>query len=146
VFQRQLEACKAVSYANSTGKRVIARGASVGRRKGTCRSTYWERYGKALAGNRLFSWYVDIEWCYWRGRITFLDVGTRPDVRAPLWSFDKRIAYRRSGGVGSRTASVFAQGKFELCVTKLGCIQQKQPWLRVVVNGDGTSSFRSGGT
>ena len=63
----------------------------------------------------------------------------------PLWSFNKQLAFRKSGGKRKKAYKVFAQGQFQLCVTKLGCIQDRNPWIDVTARGNGTHDFDSGG-
>lgn len=116
-------------------------------RKGRARcQTWWvERYGKSAVGIKLWSYYLDVHWCYRRGRITEASADPRPETHAPLWSFNKNLAFRKTGGKRKRNYRVFAQGQFQLCVTKLGCIQDRNPWIRFTANGDGSHSYDAGG-
>jgi hypothetical protein len=135
------DACKVAT----TGQRVLrtARLASVGRSR--CRDATVERWGKSAAGIKLWSWYLDVNWCYRRGRITSASADPRPDTHVPLWSFDKQLAFRKTGGKRQSSFRVFAQGQFQLCITKLGCIQDAQPWIRVTTRGDGSWNYNAGG-
>ena len=136
------DACKVAT----TGKSVTsprAHAARVGRSR--CQDYTFERWGKSAAGIKLWSWYLDVHWCYRRGRLTAVSADPRPDTHVPLWSFDKQLAFRRSGGKRKSFYRVYSQGRFELCITKLGCIQDAQPWIRVVARANGTYSFQHGG-
>ena len=139
--KQNLDACKVAS----TGQ-TITPAAGVAR-KGRSKCTHWtvERYGTSAVGIKLWSWYLDVHWCYRRGRITEASAEPRPDTHVPFWSFRKQLDFRRQGGKRKSFYRVFAQGQFELCVKVFGCVQDAQPWIRFIARGDGTHDAETGG-
>lgn len=116
--------------------------------KSRCDSFWAERYAKNLLGSKLFTYRLTIEWCWRRSRITRASWYTTPDSLAPFWSYasdDEKV--KRAGGKGRAFYRVYAQGHFHLCgPVSLGCIQDKYPWVRIVVRGSGATSYDTGGT
>jgi len=113
--------------------------------KARCQSWKFERWGKSAVGIKVYSYYLNVRWCSLRGRITEASSNPFPEVHAPLWSFDKHLAHRKTGGKRKKSYRVFAQGQFKLCITKLGCVQDRQPWISVTANGNGTHDYDTGG-
>jgi hypothetical protein len=135
------EQCKVVEEGQT------ARRNAVNARKGKARCQSWkfERWGKSAVGIKLYSYYLTVRWCSLRGRITEASSNPFPEVHAPLWSFDKHLAHNKRGGKRKKSYRVFAQGQFKFCVTKLGCVQDRQPWISVTARGNGTHSYDTGG-
>jgi hypothetical protein len=135
------DACKTASVGQQARRKARIS------RKGKARCQDWkvERYGKSAVGLKLWSYYLDVHWCYRRGRITEASADPRPETHVPLWSFNKHLAFRKSGGKRKPTYRVFAQGQFQLCITKLGCIQDRDPWIRFTARGDGSHDYDAGG-
>jgi len=135
------EQCKVTSEGQT------ARRNATNARKGKARCQSWkfERWGKSAVGIKVYSYYLTVRWCSLRGRITEASANPFPEVHAPLWSFNKHLAFKKTGGARKKTYSVFAQGQFQLCVTKLGCIQDRNPWISVTARGDGTHDYDTGG-
>lgn len=127
------------------GKSAHALAGPARKGKSRCRSWRFERWGKSAVGIKVYSYYVNVSWCTRRGRITSASSRPWPEVHAPLWTFDKHLAHRRTGGKRKRSYKVFAQGQFKLCITKLGCVQDRQPWISVTARGDGSHSYETGG-
>jgi hypothetical protein len=139
--QHQPDSCKTASVGQDLRRRATAA------RKGRSRCQAWtvERWGKSAVGIKLWSYYLDVHWCYRRGRITEADADPRPSTHGvPGWAFDKHLAFRTAGGRRKSFYRVFAQGKFTFCITKLGCIQDAQPWIRFTARGDGSHSYATG--
>jgi hypothetical protein len=135
------DACKVVSVGQDARRkaRISRKG------KARCQSWQFERYGKSAVGLKLWSYYLDVRWCYRRGRITEASANPYPETHVPLWSFNKHLAFRKTGGKRKKAYRVFAQGQFQLCVTKLGCIQDRNPWINVTARGNGTHDYDAGG-
>jgi len=135
------DACKVASVGQEARRK-----ATISRKgKSRCQSWRFERYAKSAVGLKLWSYYLDVDWCYRRGRITSASANPFPETHVPLWSFNKQLAFRKSGGKRKKAYRVFAQGQFQLCVTKLGCIQDRNPWINVTARGNGTHDYDSGG-
>jgi hypothetical protein len=135
------DSCKVVAVGQEASRRATVA------RKGRARCQAWrfERYGKSAVGIKLWSYYLNVHWCYRRGRITEASADAYPETHVPLWSFNKQLAFRQRGGKRKSSYRVFAQGQFQLCITKLGCIQDRDPWINVTARGNGTHDYDTGG-
>jgi hypothetical protein len=135
------DACKVAS----TGQTLSPKAGAARKGRSKCENWTVERWGKSPAGIKLWSWYLDVHWCYRRGRITEASADPRPDTHMPFWSFDKQLAFRQRGGKRKTFYRVYAQGQVQLCVPTFGCIQDAQPWIRFVARGDGSDDYDAGG-
>ena len=93
----------------------------------------------SAVGILLWSYFLDANWC-WSGRkITSFSAQPVPLVHAPLWNFEKheinRTVIDPSGEALWRQKQ--AQGHFQFCMTKIGCVKNKFPYIKMTVVKDG---------
>lgn len=104
-----------------------------------------ERYGTNAFGQKLWSYFQKIDWCYngswitWKSRIRW------GEVYFPFWEFKGHIGNYESGGVGYWSYRAWTQGHFALCVPYLGCSQHTYPWIDMTVYANGGWSWTAGG-
>ncbi len=133
--QKQPEACKAVTMAPKL-KVKIADQVSRGRQR--CKGGRLEMPVENVVGIKLFTWTLDVHWCYRRGRITQASSQPRWETHFPFWSFSGVEAHRRRGGRGKTFYRVYAEGEFSYCLPVAGCVQEVHPWISLSARGDGS--------
>lgn len=110
-----------------------------------CRWARIYRYYNNALGQRLFTYYQQVDWCYNGSTITSISRTRWPEVSMLFWEFKGHIGNTTSGGTGSTFYRAWTQGSFALCVPYVLCAQFKYPWLDMTVRGNGTYSYSTGG-
>jgi hypothetical protein len=104
----------------------------------------WEGFhvwveGKARAGNTLWTYHQEMDWCENGTRIKRHVKRLRwGETSTPGWHYRGHIGSQKSGGVGSTSATRWTQGKFQLCWA--WCVQEAHPWISMTVYGNGSVS------
>lgn len=98
----------------------------------------------ALAGNRLFGYFLDAYWCWNGGKVTprsSYRAAAYPEVYFLVWSYAGAIKEATVTTWGPNDTSVYAAraGKFKLCIAfkSVGCVQHKNPRITLMVYGKG---------
>jgi hypothetical protein len=104
-----------------------------------------ERYGKNSLGQKLWSYFQKIDWCYNGSWITSKFRVRWGEVYFPFWEFKGHIGNSESGGVGYWSYRAWTQGKFALCAPYVGCAQYKYPWIDMTVYANGGWTWSAGG-
>ena len=108
---------------------------------GTCRPVWayaqlWSA-GRAL---KQFEYRLGFTYCYQGGKVTQIrDLVAFSRSSSWPWQFRGNIVGPLARSVGSYTATVFVQGKYEACLFSWGCTFTKNPWIEVTVSASGTS-------
>lgn len=111
---------------------------------GSCKWAQVERWAKNVLGQKLWSYFQKIEWCY---NGTYITAKTRlrwAEVYFPGWEFKGHIGNYESGGVGYWSYRAWTQGKFSFCPLNLGCIQHVYPWIDMTVYANGNWTYSWG--
>lgn len=105
-----------------------------------------ENYWKNAVGQKLFSYYQKVDWCYDGTTITSVNRTRWAETYALWWQFNGHIANTTSGGAGKANYRAFTQGSFSLCIgwQSIGCLQHKYPWIDMTVRANGTWNYTGG--
>jgi len=94
-------------------------------------------YRSSIGGFVLWQFRLDFVFCYVPGtRITKI-YGVRAWSSAGTfwpWTYAGNFNDGAVNGVGTPRADVFAQGRFEACPVRFGCITSKAPWIHAYVS------------
>ncbi len=111
----------------------------------TCNSPRVVVSGLNAFGNKLWDYFQQIDRCYDGSVLTEVTRIRGGQVYGAFWQFDGHISDTQSGGVGQSSYRSWTQGRFKLCVTNLGCIEEDDPWIDMIVYGSGNSWYNYGG-
>lgn len=102
------------------------------------------RVYSALAGNRLFGFFLDSYWCWDGGFITYKSsyrAHAYPEIYFLVWKYDGVLTSAGYTTWGPNDTSVTSArvGKFRLCIAfkGVGCVQHKNPRLKIHITGRG---------
>lgn len=115
----------------------------------TCWTWTWQRDGKNIFGETLWSYFQRIDWCGNGSTITISPHGVQRtrwgEVYVPFWQW-RHIGSQTWGGVGQQTYRAWTQAEFKLClVPEVGCVQYAYPWLDMTAWADGRGTGSVGG-
>jgi hypothetical protein len=113
---------------------------------GGCMVYQIERSGLNSLGDKLWSYFQKINWCYDGSKITSKTRLRWGEVYYPGWQFAGHIGNLEQGGVNQWSYRAWTQGEFKLCLGgDIGCVQYKYPWIDMTVYGDGSYTGTGGG-
>lgn len=103
--------------------------------------------GQNILKQDVWKYFERVNWSF-NGSTVIAKSRTRgAEIYAPLWVYNGHIGSTESGGLGQSYYDAWTQGKFTLHFPWSGgpVIQQKLPWIEIVVRGNGTYSTSWGG-
>lgn len=94
------------------------------------------------AGIQLFNFGQYVEWCGDGKQVTIItDRYAIGEPLAPFWAYRGVIGDSLSATPATQVTSYY-QGKFEICYpVPVGCVEERNPWIRFKLNADGSWSY-----
>ncbi len=111
----------------------------------TCNSPRVVVSGLNGVGNKVWDYWQQIDRCYDGSILTEVTRTKGGLVYGLFWQFDGHTGDTQSGGVGQSSYRAWTQGRFRLCITDLGCIEEDDPWIDMIVYGNGNFWYNYGG-
>ena len=111
----------------------------------TCNSPRVVVSGLNIFGSKLWDYFQQIDRCYDGSSLTEVTRTKGGLVYGLFWQYEGHTGDTQSGGVGQSSYRAWTQGQFRLCVTELGCIEEDNPFIDMIVYGNGNSWYNYGG-
>ncbi len=111
----------------------------------TCNSPRVVVSGLNALGQKRWDYFQQIDRCYDGSTLTEVTRTRGGQVYGAFWQFIGHTSDTQSGGVGQSSYRSWTQGKFQLCFPGVGCVEEDDPWIDMIVYGNGDSWYNYGG-
>ncbi|AQL41633.1 hypothetical protein BV210_02390 [Halorientalis sp. IM1011] len=105
-----------------------------------------EVYRTAPEIGRIWTYEQEIEWDYDddADEITDIEKYARGTTKNTYAIYEGKEVLDENGGVGEYDYRYHTQGTFKICITRWGCLDQKNPYIDMTVDADGGSEIDKG--